>query len=146
MAFPANYLSVAGGSGTLAAAPAAGTTTGGTAIATANIEKGTLSCLFTVLAETSTLTLTGKFQVSDNNSTWYDLAGDAQNPANVTMATGTAGADVAVNAVLPVPAPALGWKYVRAAVVNGAVAGAAVDTYVFTFYARKFSAFTAGAF
>jgi len=141
MAFPARWTTASGGSGDLTAAPVAGTTTGGTALATADIAPGTLSCLFVIDAETDTITITGKFQVSADNSTWYDLAGDAQNPANVTMATGTAGADATVNKVLPVPTEALGWKYVRAAIVNGVATGGAADTYAFTFYYRKYSAF-----
>jgi hypothetical protein len=141
MAFPARYITISGGSGDLTAAPVAGSTTGGTAIATASVEPGTLSCLFTVDAETNTLTLTGKFQVSDDNSTWYDLAGDAQNPANVILATGTGGADTAVDRVLPVPVAAFGWKYVRAAVVNGVATGAAADTYAFSFRGRRLSGF-----
>lgn len=141
MAFPARWSSASGGSGDLTSAPVAGTTTGGTALPTANIEMGTLSCLVTVDAETSTLTLTAKFQVSNDNSTWYDLAGDAQNPANVLLATGTAGADASVDRVLPVPPAALGWKYVRAAVVNGVATGGAADTYAFTFYFRRFNGF-----
>lgn len=145
MGFPARWQTSSGGSGDLDGVTA-GTTTGGTALATESIEKGTLSCLFTVDAETSTLTITGKFQVSDDNSTWYDLAGDAQNPANVALATGTAGADAAVNMVLPVPDAALGWKYVRPAVVVGATTGASTDTYAMTFHFRRFSGFTASAF
>ncbi len=141
MAFPPRWRSASGGSGDLTAAPVAGTTTGGTALATAGIELGTLSCLFTVDAETNTLTLTGKFQVSNDNSTWYDLAGDAQNPANVALATGTGGADAAVDRVIPVPSQALGWKYVRAAVVNGVATGAAADTYAFTFQFRYVTGF-----
>lgn len=141
MTYPAQNLTIAGGSGDLTAAPVAGTTTGGTAINLTNIQVGTLSCLFTLLAETNTLTLTGKFQVSDDNSTWYDLAGDAQNPANVLIATGTAGADTAVTRVLPVPPAAFGWKWIRAAIVNGVATGAVGDTYVFSFRCRKFSGF-----
>lgn len=141
MAFPPRWATISGGSGDLTAAPVAGTTTGGTALALAGIETSTLSCLFTVLAETNTLTITGKFQVSADNSTWYDLAGDAQNPANVIMATGTAGADVAVTRVLPVPAQVAGWQYVRAAIVNLTATGAAGDTYAFSFRCRRFSGF-----
>jgi hypothetical protein len=140
MALP-RWRSTSGGSGDLTAGPAAGATTGGTALPTIGIEMGTLSCLCTVDAETSTITLTAKFQVSDDNATWYDLAGDAQNPANVLLATGTGGADAAVDRVLPVPSQALGWKYVRAAVVNGVAQGAAVDTYAFTFKYRFVSGF-----
>lgn len=141
MAYPARYLTISGGSGTLTAAPSAGTTTAGTAIATANLDRETVSCLFNVLAETSTLTLTAKFQVSLDNATWYDLAGDAQNPANVVLATGTGGADTATTRVLPLPPAALGWNYVRAAVVNGVATGAVGDTYAFTWQCRKFSGF-----
>ncbi len=141
MAYPARYLSIAGGSGTLAAAPVAGSSTAGTAIQTGSLDRETVSCLFTVLAETNTLTLTAKFQVSNDNVTWYDLAGDAQNPANVALATGTAGADVAVSRALPLPPAALGWQYVRAAVVNGVATGAVGDTYAFTWQCRKFSGF-----
>jgi hypothetical protein len=141
MSFPPRYFSISGGSGDLTAAPVAGTTTGGTAIATANIQPGSLSCLFTLLADTNTLTLTGKYQVSDDNSTWYDLSGDAQNPANVAIATGTAGADTAVTRVLPVPSSAMGWKWLRAAIVNGVATGASIDTYAFSFRARMITGF-----
>jgi hypothetical protein len=141
MAFPPRWRTISGGSGDLTAAPVAGSTTGGTALATAGIEPGTLSCLVTVDAETNTITLTAKFQVSDDNSTWYDLAGDAQNPANVLLATGTGGADAAVSMVLPVPTQALGWKYVRAAVVNLVATGAAADTYAFSFRMRYVTGF-----
>jgi len=141
MTFPARYFSQTGGSGDLTAAPVAGTTTAGTAISTANLEPGSVSCLFTLLADTNTLTLTGKFQVSDDNSTWYDLAGDAQNPANVAVATGTAGADTAVTRVLPLPPSALGWKWIRAAIVNGVATGASIDTYAFSWHYRRVSGF-----
>ncbi len=141
MSYPSRWRSSTGGSGDLTAAPVAGTTTGGTALPTQSIEPDTLSCLCTVLAETSTLTLTVKFQVSDDNATWYNLAGDAQNPANVAVATGTGGADVAVSIVLPVPNAVLGWRYVRAAVVNGVATGAVGDTYAFTFKYRFVSGF-----
>jgi len=134
-------INASGGSGTLAAQPAAGSTTGGNALDCSTVEPGSLSCLFVVDAETNTLTLTGKFQVSNDNSTWYDLAGDAQNPANVVLATGTAGADAAVSRVLPVPPAALSWRYIRAAVVNGVIQGESVDTYAFTWQYRPFIGF-----
>lgn len=129
----ARALSATGGSGTLTAAPVAGSTTAGTAVQPLQWERASVSCLATVLAETNTLTLTVKFQVSLDNSTWYDVAGDAQNPANVLLATGTAGADVAVSRVFPVPPSATRWPWLRAAVVNGVATGAVGDTYAFTF-------------
>lgn len=133
-------ISASGGSGNLDTL-VAGTTTGGNALDCSTVEPGSLSCLFVVDAETDTITITGKFQVSNNNSTWYDLAGDAQNPANVTLATGTGGADASVSRVLPVPASALSWRYVRAAVVNAVATGASVDTYAFTWQYRPFIGF-----
>lgn len=141
MSYPSRWRATSGGSGDLTAAPVAGSTTAGTALPTQSIEPDTLSCLCTLLAETNTLTLTVKFQVSDDNATWYNLAGDAQNPANVAVATGTAGADAAVSIVLPVPNQVLGWRYVRASVVNGVATGAAGDTYAFTFKYRFVSGF-----
>jgi hypothetical protein len=140
MGYPARWTTVAGGSGTLDTV-VVGTTTGGTAISTSDMQMGTVSCLFVVEAETDTVTITGKFQVSDDNSTWYDLAGDAQNPANVVMATGTGGADAVISRVLPMPSAAMGWKYVRAATVIAGATGAAIDTYAFTWKYRKFSGF-----
>lgn len=136
MAWAPRWRTAPGGSGDLTAAPVAGTTTAGTALSTVGIERDTLSCHVNVDAETNTITLTAKFQVSDDNSTWYDLAGDAQNPANVLLATGTGGADAAVDRVLPVPTQALGWKWVRPALVNLVATGAAADTYSFTFHFR----------
>ena len=141
MAFPPRWRTASGGSGDLTAAPVAGTTTAGTALGTAGIEPGTLSCLVVVDAETDTITLTAKFQVSNDNSTWYDIAGDAQNPANVLLATGTSGADTPVSRVLPVPTQALGWKYVRPALVNLVATGGATDTYAFTFQFRYITGF-----
>src|SRR6187551_2328674 len=117
MAYPPRYQQISGGSGTLTAAPVAGTTTGGTAIATSGMDRETVSCLFNVLAETSTLTLTTKFQISHDQATWYDLADNAQNPANVVLTTGTDDTDTTTTRVLPLPPTALGWEYVRAAMV-----------------------------
>ncbi len=140
MAFPPRWRTISGGSGNIDTI-VTGTTTGGSALATNGIELGTLSCLFTVEAETTSLTFTAKFQVSDDDSTWYDLAGDAQNPANVTLATGTGGDDAVITRVLPVPTPVAGWKYVRAAVVSAGATGAATDTYAFSFRMRYTNGF-----
>jgi hypothetical protein len=139
MGFPARWKSLSAGSGNLNAV-AAGATTGGTAFSTANLALDTLSCLFTVLAETSTLTIAAKWQVSDDNSTWYDLV-ESNNPANVALATGTGGADVAVSRAIVCPSGALGWKYVRPAIVTGVTTGASADTYSFTLKVREFNGF-----
>lgn len=140
MAFPPRWVNAAGGTGNLNGVTA-GTSTAGNTLATNGIEPGTLTLLANVLAETNTLTITVKFQVSIDQTTWYDLAGDAQNPANVVLATGTAGADTATTRVLPVPPQIQSWPYIRAAIVNGVATGATADTYALTWYYRRFSGF-----
>lgn len=140
MTFPARWTSVAAGSGNFNTL-VAGSRVVSTAIPMAGVALGTLSCLFALLAETNTITLTPGFQVSNDGTTWFDLAGGSSNPAQVLQATGTAGADTVVNKVVGVPEPALGWKFVRAYAQNGVVTGAAGDTYAFTFQFRKFSGF-----
>jgi hypothetical protein len=140
MGFPARWRKLTAGSGNLNTV-VAGTTTAGTAISTANMAPGSLSCLFTVTAETNTITITPKWQVSDDNSTWYDLSG-LNNAAQVALATGTAGADAAVSKVLTAPSEVSGWKYVRPAVVNGVATGAATDLYAFELHFRVYNGFS----
>lgn len=140
MGFPARWRSHAAVTGDFDP-DAAGTVYGSQAISTANIAPGTLSCLFTVDAETNTLTIAGKWQVSDDASTWYDIA-PTNNAAVVVLATGTAGADAAVSKVLPAPSEIMGWKYVRAAVQNGVTTGGAADTYSMTLHYRVFNGFS----
>lgn len=140
MAWPPRLANASGGSGNLNGVNA-GTTTAGTALAVNSVQPGSLSLFCNVLAETNTLTITVKMQVSQDNSTWYDLAGDAQNPANVALATGTAGADSATTRVLPVPTSVQSWAWIRPAVVNGVATGASADTYAFTWYYVRASAF-----
>jgi hypothetical protein len=88
-----------------------------------------LSALVTVLAETNTFTWSGKWQVSNDNSTFVDLANGPQNAAAVVLATGTAGADVAVSKSIPAPDAVYGWRYARFVLVTGVATGAAADTY-----------------
>jgi hypothetical protein len=139
MGFSPRWTNVSGGSGDLDG-NADGVTEGGTGVSTGNMALSSVSCLFVVDAETNTLTIEGKFQVSDDNTTWFDLA-PAHNPANVVLATGTGGADPAISRVLDVPDSALGWRFVRAAVVSRVVAGNTADTYAFTFHFRKETGF-----
>lgn len=140
MGFPARWRSHAAVTGDFDS-EAAGTVHGSQAISTALIAAGTLSCLFTVDAETENLTITGKWQVSDDASTWYDVA-PSNNAASVVLATGTAGADAAVSKVLVAPGEVLGWKYVRAAVTNGAAEGTSSDTFSMTLHYRVFNGFS----
>ena len=57
------------------------------------VVNGTLAALVIVDAETNTLTMSAYWQVSEDGSTWYDVSAAANNPANVVLATGTAGHD-----------------------------------------------------
>lgn len=109
----------------------AGTVVGGTAIRTAEAEKGSISCLFTVDAETDSITLAAGWQVSDNNSTWYTVT-DPDNAADTVLATGTAGADAAVTKVGGPPDWVYGWKYVRPVCIVGVTTGTTSDTYSMT--------------
>jgi hypothetical protein len=93
------------------------------------VVNGTLAALVIVDAETNTLTMAANWQVSEDGSTWYDVAGAANNPANVVLATGTAGSDASVTKVLDAPASVYAWSFARLVVVNGVATGGATDTY-----------------
>lgn len=89
-----------------------------------------LSAIVTVDCETDTLTMTGKWQVSnDNGSTWIDVTNGTQNAAGVVFATGTGGADADVTRCFVAPDAVYGWKKCRFAIVTGVVTGNTVDTY-----------------
>ena len=130
MAFPLRRLAPTGGSGTFASADA-GTVKAAAALQTNSIRLGTLSAYFDVTANTNTLTLTAKWQVSDDNSTWIDLA-PLNNAANVVLATGD-GSGVDADKVIGAPTEIWGWKYVRAVVVSGVASGSASDTYAIAY-------------
>lgn len=118
---------------------AAGTTTGGTAVLmgdNARQKVRNLSALVVVEAETDTLTITGKWQVSNDNSTWVDVAHGTQNAAGVTLALATGGDDAVITRCFPAPDAVYGWRYCRFAVVNGAVEGEAVDTWAISYQYR----------
>lgn len=95
-----------------------------------------LSALITVDAETTSFTWTAKWQVSNNNSTWVDMAHGSQNAAGVALATGTAGADAAVTKSIPAPDAIYGWRYARICLVTGGAVGNAVDTYAISYNVR----------
>lgn len=110
----------------------AGTTTGGNSVLMGDNSRQkvqALSALVTVDAETDTIVLTGKWQVSNDNSTWVDLAHGTQNAAGVALATGTAGADASVTKAFQAPDAVYGWRYARFAIVNTVAAGLTADTY-----------------
>lgn len=95
-----------------------------------------LSALVTVDAETSTFTFAGKWQGSNDGSTWVDIANGSQNAAAVVLATGTAGADAAVTKSIPAPDAVYGWRKARFALVTGGTTGAAIDTYSISYCYR----------
>ncbi len=96
-----------------------------------------LSCKAVLLAETNTITLSTKWQVSNDNSTWVDVANGSQNAAAVVVGTGTAGADTAVTRVYPAPDAVYGWQWARMAVVVGVTTGAVGDTYTLSYNFRQ---------
>ncbi len=96
-----------------------------------NVTPGTLCCELALDAETNTITLTPKWQVSrDGGSTWLDCAPDPNNGTYAAQATGTAGADATVTKVLPAPDAVYGYPLARVGVTVGVTTGTANDTYV----------------
>lgn len=130
MRAPNNYVRT-NGTATLFASGAAGQTIDGTAISTRNVELASLSSLVVVVAKTSTTTFTAKWQVSDDGSTYYDVA-SSNNAANVAVATGT-GSSVTTSKVLDAPASIYAWNWARVRVItavsttDGTVDGATVS-------------------
>lgn len=107
-----------------------------------NFQKvASLSALVSFTAATSTLTATGKWQVSNDNSTWVDAAGSG-NAANVTFATGTA---AIVTKSIDAPIGVYGWKYARFAFVTGVTTGAAGDLYSIAYSYRQLTGAERGA-
>ena len=88
-----------------------------------------LSAVLVVDIETSTLTASAVWQVSNDKSTWLDVAYTPNNAAAVVLATGTGGADPTITKVLPAPEAVYGYKFARVAVVMGVTNGTVNDTY-----------------
>ena len=117
----------------------AGTTTGGTAVELGDNSRQkvrALSALLVLDVETSTITVSAKWQVSNDGSTWVDVANGSQNAAAVVIGTGTAGADAAITRMIPAPDAIYGWRKARIALVNGVATGGAVDTYSMSYCYR----------
>lgn len=103
-----------------------------------------LSALVTVDCETSTMTMAGKWQVSNDGTTWVDVTNGPQNAASVVFATGTAGADADVTRAFEAPSAVYGWRKARFAITNGVAAGNTVDTYSIG-YCYRSAPFAAGS-
>ncbi len=104
---------------------------------------GTLSAYVDVVALTSTMTLSVKWQVSHDNSTWQDVqiegaSAVANSDTPEVLATGT-GAAVETKKVLTPPLCVHGWRYVRVALVVGvADSGSATDAWAYNYnYQRR---------
>ncbi len=95
-----------------------------------------LAAKLIVLAETDTLTISAKWQGSNDAATWIDILHEPQNPAAVVLATGTAGADTAVTKVLPAPPAIYSCAFARVALIVGVATGAVGDTYTFSYFWR----------
>lgn len=122
---------------------AAGTVKAGTSLFVGDqIQKiAQLSANVTVDAETDTLTMVGKWQVSNDNSTWVDQP-TSNNAAEVVLATGTSGSDAAVSKAVPAPPGVYGYPWARFVVVNGVTTGASADTYAISYNYRRLDGFS----
>ena len=98
----------------------------GEILAAQTVQIDSLSAVWVLLADTSTITLTCSWQGSDDRTTWIDIAHAPNNAAGVVFATGTAGADTAVTKCIPCPQAAQGFRYLRPRATVGVVTGAAV--------------------
>ena len=111
---------------------AAGTTASGTALSLRNVQQGTLSAYCDISALTNTLTISGYWQVSNDDSTYIKVV-PTNNAATVVFATGT-GSAVTADVVVPLPAECFGWKYARFQCISGvATGGNAADSYAVTY-------------
>jgi hypothetical protein len=115
---------------TATGAVAAGSTVGTAAankVLMAKVADGTeVGCIVSMKVNTTSLTLTPKWQGSQDGTTWRDLF-SANSAANVATAGGT-GSDVTT--VRDVAIGKRGYKYVRVVfVTGGATAHATADTY-----------------
>jgi hypothetical protein len=116
-----------------------GSVVGGSAIFLGNSAKKvqSLSARLLLTAATSTITISAKWQVSKDGSTWEDVTNGSQNAASVVLTTGTA-AQVTKN--VPAPDAIFGWQYTRIALVTGVVTGAAGDLYTIGYSYRQLTA------
>lgn len=117
MRSPSSFAKIVGTS-TLFATPAAPQTISGASVPVRNCDIGSLSSLVTATLTSGTLTVTAKWQVSDDATTWYDCS-PLNNAANVTLATGT-GTAVATNKMLEAPQGCYSWNFARVQLVTGA--------------------------
>lgn len=126
-------------SGTLAIAGAAPQTANGLSLSIVEwrVAQGTLAANVSGTVTTNLITLTGKWQVSDNGSTWKDSF-NSNSAANVVIITGDGGADTFSRAVSGHDG-LYGFRYVRYVITSGAAAGggAGVDEVAISYNFRQ---------
>ena len=124
MGFPIRRVTLSADTGNLDAITAGGGEVAGSAVRTGQFAQGTLQALVEVTIATGSLTIAPKWQVSDDDSTYYDLR-EGSGPAPVTFtATGSR--------VLAAPEAARAWKFARPALVVAGADATAADTYSIT--------------
>jgi hypothetical protein len=116
MIHPVQYQTVAGAA-QLFTSGAAPKSLYGAVINTSIVRPGTLIALVLASAKTNTTTITGKWQASDDNSTFYDVT-PQNNAARVAQVTGT-GSAVASTVAYEAPMAIQSFKYIRFAIVTG---------------------------
>lgn len=99
----------------------------------ARVAIGTLSATVTATAATSTLTITGKWQVSRNGSSWSDCF-PQNNAAQVTITTGTASE---VTRVVEAPDGVYGFPFARYVITTGVASAGAGDQYAIAYNFRQ---------
>ena len=113
--------------GVTAVTGASGSTIAGPTLPMNDVAPGTGSARVYAQATTNTLTLTPKWQVSADGSTWLDVK-LANNAANVTLVTGT-GSAVAATIALAMPDACYGWLYSRVSLLTGGTTASTGDEY-----------------
>lgn len=87
---------------------------------------GELAAVFVLEAETSTITLSAVWQVSDDGTTWVRHK-DENDVTPTVVGTGTGGDDAAVTVSIPAPRGVKCYRYARAGVLVGVTTGASGD-------------------
>jgi hypothetical protein len=118
------------GATAVAVTGASGSVIAGPTMIMGDVQPGTLMVLVYAQATTNTLTLTGKWQVSETGTaagTWYD-APLANNAANSIIVTGT-GSAVSSTRFVEAPDSVYGWKFARYSLVTGGTTASTGDEY-----------------
>lgn len=94
----------------------------------------TLSAEVAITAATASLAVYLKWQVSNDKTTYLDVANTPSNAAAVAIVTGTA---AATTKVIPAPEAVYGYPYCRAVLYSGGATGSAGDTVSIGYHWQK---------